>query len=124
VGAAEVPRHLAAGDLGLALRQPTFSMQAVAPIKLGEYLLCGVPVLATRGIGDSEALVPDTVGRLLDTMTPASLDAAATWFVNDVLPARGRFRADCREQGQRCFGIEAMVDAYAEAIVAKEPAAP
>lgn len=114
--AADVPRLLAAGHLGVALRRPTFSMQAVAPIKLGEYLLCGLPVLATRGIGDSEALLPESVGRLLDAMEPASLEAAAAWFIDDVLASRDAYRDACRTQGLRCFGIDAMVDAYAAAI--------
>src|SRR5690606_35943047 len=46
VNSEEVPSYLNAADLGFALRQPKFSMQGVAPIKLGEYLLCGLPVIA------------------------------------------------------------------------------
>lgn len=116
VAAAEVPRHLAAADLGLALRQPSFSMEAVAPIKLGEYLLCGVPVLATRAIGDSEELLSDGVGRLLESMNAAELDAAADWFTRAVLGDLTAFRLRCREQGMRAFGIEATVDAFHRAI--------
>ena len=56
VPAEVVPQYLGCADLGLAMRQPSFSMQAVAPIKLGEYLLCGLPVLATAGIGDTGAI--------------------------------------------------------------------
>ncbi|MFC0344187.1 glycosyltransferase [Epilithonimonas hispanica] len=50
----EVPFYLNAADVAFALRQPTFSMQGVAPIKLGEYLLCGLPVIASKGIGDTD----------------------------------------------------------------------
>jgi len=31
-------------------------MQGVAPIKLGEYLLMGLPTIASAGIGDTEAI--------------------------------------------------------------------
>jgi len=53
----EVPFWLNAGDIAFGLRQPTYSMQGVAPIKLGEYLLCGIPVIASKGIGDSEEIL-------------------------------------------------------------------
>ncbi|MEN2436110.1 glycosyltransferase [Weeksellaceae bacterium A-14] len=53
----EVPYWLNAGDIAFGLRQPTYSMQGVAPIKLGEYLLCGLPVIASKGIGDSEEIL-------------------------------------------------------------------
>lgn len=116
VPSADVPRYLAAADIGLALRQPSFSMRAVAPIKLGEYLLCGVPVLATRGIGDSEELLPHGVGMLVDAMGSGELDAAADWFVQAVLGDAEGFRSRCREQGVRAFGIDATVDAFDGAI--------
>lgn len=53
----EVPYWLNAGDIAFGLREPTYSMQGVAPIKLGEYLLCGIPVIASKGIGDSEEIL-------------------------------------------------------------------
>ena len=53
----EVPFYLNAGDVAFALRQPSFSMQGVAPIKLGEYLLCGLPVIASKGIGDTDDIL-------------------------------------------------------------------
>src|SRR5690606_26647813 len=53
----EVPFWLNAGDIAFGLRQPTYSMQGVAPIKVGEYLLCGIPVIASKGIGDSEEIL-------------------------------------------------------------------
>lgn len=53
----EVPFFLNAADVAFALRQPTFSMQGVAPIKLGEYLLCGLPVIASKGIGDTDDIL-------------------------------------------------------------------
>ncbi|MDQ3228538.1 MAG: glycosyltransferase [Pseudomonadota bacterium] len=116
VAADDVARFLGAADLGLALRRPTFSMQAVAPIKLGEYLLCGIPVLATQGIGDTDALLTPDVGRSLAAMTPDTLDAAADWFVRDVLQDREGFRARSRKAGLQNFNLAATVEAYANAI--------
>ncbi|WP_460759178.1 glycosyltransferase [Niabella terrae] len=53
----QVPFYLNASDLGFALRKPKCSMKGVAPIKLGEYLLCGLPVVTSKGIGDTEELI-------------------------------------------------------------------
>lgn len=53
---AAVPEYLNAADVAFAIRKPTFSMQGVAPIKLGEYLLMGLPTIASAGIGDTEAI--------------------------------------------------------------------
>lgn len=57
VPSAKVSFYLNGGDVAFGLRKPTFSMQGVAPIKLGEYLLCGLPVIASKGIGDTEKIL-------------------------------------------------------------------
>jgi hypothetical protein len=50
----EIPKYLSAGDVGLSLRKFAPSLAGLAPIKLGEYLLMGLPVIASRGVGDTE----------------------------------------------------------------------
>jgi len=38
-----------------------------SPIKFGEYLCCGLPVIMTPGIGDTEEIIEKhRIGRLLD----------------------------------------------------------
>jgi len=54
---AEVPNYLSAVDIAFAIREPKFSMKGVAPIKLGEYLLMGIPTIASVGIGDTEQIL-------------------------------------------------------------------
>lgn len=110
-----VPQYLACADLGLALRQPSFSMQAVAPIKLGEYLLCGLPVVATAGIGDTEAISAGA-GMLLQRMDDAELKAAADWFIDSVLPQRENYRASSRAVGLSRFSLEASAESYQKAL--------
>lgn len=53
----EIPFWLSSADIAFGLRQPSFSMQGVAPIKLGEYLLVNLPTIASKGIGDSEEIL-------------------------------------------------------------------
>ncbi|WP_349617555.1 glycosyltransferase [Azotobacter salinestris] len=110
-----VPGYLACADLGLALRRSSFSMRGVAPIKLGEYLLCGLPVLASPGIGDTDAIAA-RAGRLLAAPADAELERAARWFCDEVLVQREAWRERCRNLGLRHFSLEACADAYAAAL--------
>jgi len=114
VSAKAVPQYLGCADLGLALRQPSFSMQAVAPIKLGEYLLCGLPVVATARIGDTNA-ISDDVGMVLQRMDDDDLKASADWFIDSVLPLRNSYRAKCRIISLNRFSLEASAASYLQA---------
>lgn len=53
----EIPNYLSVADIAFAIREPKFSMQGIAPIKLGEYLLMGIPTIASLGIGDTEQIL-------------------------------------------------------------------
>lgn len=58
----EVPMYLSAADIAFSLRIPRYSMRGVFPIKLAEYLLMGLPVITSKGIGDTEDLLKDAPG--------------------------------------------------------------
>lgn len=115
VAADAVPAYLACADLGLGFRQPTFSMQGVAPIKLGEYLLCGLPLVATRGIGDTHN-IDAAAGYMVDKMDEPELQSVADWFTGQVLPNRTQLREHCRQVGLRSFSLEASVASYQQAL--------
>ena len=114
VSSTEVPRYLACADLGLALRRPSFSMQAVAPIKIGEYLLCGLPVVATNGVGDTSR-IRDDIGFLVERMDENEMEAVADWFFSKVLPDRDGFAKRCRTLGRESFSLDSCVDDYVSA---------
>lgn len=111
----DVPEWVSAGDLGLAFREPKFSMKAVAPIKLGEYLLCGLPVVATNGVGDSH-LIGDDAGFLVDHDKPETIASVSEWFINTVLPNREKFRNQCVAIGREYFSLESSVKSYVSAL--------
>jgi len=108
----EVPSYLSASDLGVSFRDPSFSMKAIAPIKNGEYLLSGLPVIANVTTGD---LLRDHDGgatKVLNTLDRTSLSAGAEWFLGTVLQTRERLRASARELGLRHFGLRQAVESY------------
>lgn len=113
VAASDVPRYLGASDLGLAFIRPSFSMQAAAAIKLGEYLLCGLPILTTRAIGDTDEIISDSIGSAMINMSSQELATAADWFIDTVLPNADLFRKNCRNEGVKNFGLNNTVVKYA-----------
>jgi hypothetical protein len=80
VPSSQVPRYLAAADIAFAIRNPTFSMQGINPIKLGEYLLMDLPCIASKGIGDTEIILqecPDCF--LFDHEKTDNIELAVEW---------------------------------------------
>jgi glycosyltransferase involved in cell wall biosynthesis len=74
----EMPAFLAAADVGLSFRLSSPSQTACSPIKNGEYLACGLPVVSTPGAGDySELIVRERVGVVVDVSCPAAFAARA-----------------------------------------------
>jgi hypothetical protein len=111
----EVPSNLAAADLGLCFYQDSFSNRAFQATKLGEYLLCGLAVAGTPN-----ALpfgLPDTVAaHSVGMMSDDELDAAALWFVRDVLAQRDPIRSEARRLGIAHLAVDATVSSYSTAI--------
>lgn len=54
---AEMPSYLSAADAGIAFYKPGLSKLATSPVKVTEYLACGLPVILNSGIGDSDAIL-------------------------------------------------------------------
>lgn len=74
---AEVPRHLRASDLGVLLRAPDPLNEVACPTKFAEYVLSGLPVLISAGIGDCSPFVAEHgAGVVLERPDPAAAVAA------------------------------------------------
>lgn len=105
----EVPKYLSAGDVAFALREPKFSMQGVAPIKLGEYFLMGIPTIASAGIGDTEELMKTAPHSFLFYHNEAKSITDAVDFVENL----GNVNHDkIREFGINFFSIEKSAESY------------
>ena len=50
----DMNRYLSAADLGLVIIPPTPSQKYRSPIKVAEYMLCGVPYLVCKGISEDD----------------------------------------------------------------------
>ena len=115
VPAEKVSFYLNGGDVAFGLRKPTFSMQGVAPIKLGEYLLCGLPVIASKGIGDTEKILENFEECYLYDHSIGLLPQIAQ-IKNFVEKAIFVDRNNIAEKAQHYFSLEAAAESYLKAI--------
>ena len=107
----EVPYYLNAGDAAFALRQPSFSMQGVAPIKLGEYLLCGLPVIASKGIGDTGDILKNFEECYLYDHS-IGLQSQSKLIINFLEKAIFADKSRIADKAKDYFSLEAAADSY------------
>lgn len=95
----EVPRYLRAADLGVLLRAPDPLNEVACPTKFAEYVITGLPVLISAGIGDCSPLVAsENAGAVLDVPDPGAAIAAVAKIRSEPEAAR---RARIAAVGQR-----------------------
>lgn len=109
----QVPNYLSAADVAFAIREPKYSMQGVAPIKLGEYLLMGLPTIASAGIGDSEDILTRVPDCFLFRHDQKSAIANAVTFVEQLGEVKHQV---IREYGIRYFSMEKSAVSYIQSL--------
>ena len=109
----EVPKYLNVADVAFAIREPKISMQGVAPIKLGEYLLMNLPTIASAGIGDSEEILSEIPNCLLFHHDNPEMINQSNQFVENLKNAKIE---DIRKYGLTYFSIEKSAESYIKAL--------
>ncbi len=91
----EAFHYLVSADVGLLIREPIEINRVASPVKLAEFLACGVPVLVTEGVGDYSTLV-DKSGCGLVVKYPGTSDIEEiTYFLKEVETQRALFQEKC-----------------------------
>ena len=107
----EVPALIARMDAGACFVRPQFSKISSAPTKFAEYLACGVPVVATEGVGDMAEIIREgRVGLIVTRVDAREIGRLA----DDLLDLRGdaTIRKRCRSVAEQRFSLEAGVAHY------------
>ncbi|MBI2755085.1 MAG: glycosyltransferase [Chloroflexi bacterium] len=108
----QVPSYLAVAEAGLCFVKPAFSKLASSPIKLGEYLATGLPVIATAGVGDVDEMIQgNRVGTLISQFSDE--DFRATWSRFDAASIDPSLRPRCRATAESLLDVAAGVARYA-----------
>jgi glycosyltransferase involved in cell wall biosynthesis len=102
VSPTELPEYLSAADVAVSFIKRCYSKQASSPTKNAEYLACGVPIVANRGVGDVDELIDaNHIGVIVDELSAdgyrVALDA-----LNQLVDVSDR----CRQTARREFDLE------------------
>jgi glycosyltransferase involved in cell wall biosynthesis len=107
-GRDDVPRLLAAADLGIAFKQPTFSAAGCSPTKMAEMLAVGIPFVANVGVGDvAEILSRTNSGVAVSGFSDDDYRQALSQIEGASVDARER-----RQAAIDCFDVEMGVERY------------
>jgi glycosyltransferase involved in cell wall biosynthesis len=92
---ADMPAFLSAADAGLAFVRPSPAKRSASPTKCGEYLACGLPMVASGGVGDVDEWLERTGAGALVTQHSRDAYAEAADRVRTLATSanRDRFRA-------------------------------
>jgi glycosyltransferase involved in cell wall biosynthesis len=116
----EVPRYIGRMSAGVAFYQSGYSRLACAPTKLAEYLGCGVPCLASRGVGDvSHTLELNRVGVGLSGLTTEDMESGVRKLV--ALVFEDDIQERCRQAATELFALEVGTRAYSRMYDALSP---
>jgi glycosyltransferase involved in cell wall biosynthesis len=107
----DVPRHLAAGDVGLCFLGRHASKVASSPTKYGEYLAAGLPVVTNPWIGDAGTLASEPAWVLADDFNATTYRAVASRLAV-LLSRQAETRLAARNLARREFSLEAAVARY------------
>jgi glycosyltransferase involved in cell wall biosynthesis len=112
VAPTEVSAYLSAADAGIAFYKPTFSRQATSPVKVSEYLACGLPVIINAGVGDSDTFVSDQrVGAVVSDFSDAGYQDTLAALIKLLSPD---IRAHARQVAERFLDVRQVgVQRYA-----------
>ena len=82
----KLPHSLCCADVGLLIRETNGVNRVASPTKFSEYVGCGVPVLLTRSIGDTESYVKQINGGwVLDSLeSPTALEGCVLDILRDI----------------------------------------
>lgn len=107
----EVSLYLNIADAGLFFIMPTFSKQFSSPIKFGEYLSCGLPVITNSGVGDIDIQLKPFAGIFLKGFSRQDYEKA----VDMLLESRRFFdKRKIREYVKKILSLEIGVEKYAQ----------
>ncbi|MBW3466577.1 hypothetical protein [Arthrospiribacter ruber] len=106
----EIPAFLNAADLGLSLRKEAPSIAGLSPIKTGEYLIMGLPVVLSPGVGDTDEILRGKDFAYF--WEKGGEEGLMLWLQN----LKSHNSAEIREFAMNYFSLEKSVEDYSVAL--------
>ncbi|OWP61481.1 hypothetical protein CDA63_19235 [Hymenobacter amundsenii] len=103
----EVPAYISAADFGLVAVPPLPSQRFRSPIKVGEYLCCGLPYLVCKGVSEDDLVANQYgVGVVVDRFDRREGARMATEVAEFLAEDKEKLRSRCREAGIAYRGLQ------------------
>jgi glycosyltransferase involved in cell wall biosynthesis len=109
---ANVPSYLNNTHVGLAFYKSGYSRKGCSPVKVGEYLACGLPVIITQGVGDTERIiVKENVGLIIRNFNEYEYRKVSGGLA-DLLRQQPDLGQRCRLVARKYFSLEDGIERY------------
>jgi glycosyltransferase involved in cell wall biosynthesis len=109
----EVPKYLNIFDFAFAIIEPKWSMQGAAAVKVGEYLLMGIPTIASSGIGDTDEILENQEQCFLFNHEDQNDVENSLHFIKN---SKNINRDEIRNFAIQYFSIEKSAESYLNAL--------
>lgn len=102
----QVPAYISAADFGLVAVPPTPAQRFRSPIKVGEYLCCGLPYLTCRGVSEDDRVAEEAnVGVAVAEFSTAEAYRVAPRIAAFLAEDDATLRPRCRQAGVAYRGL-------------------
>lgn len=121
VASSDVPDWLSAADAGIILRHDVLVNQVASPVKITEYLACGLAVVCSEGIGDQSEMVDRAgAGVVVRDDDPAAVSKAVA-LLRQVKADPETMRERAQKLVAERFSWPAYLAVYREAYAPRQP---
>lgn len=109
IPASEVNNLLIMGDFGVIFRDDRIRSKVCAPIKLGEYLASGLPILSMSEIGDTDSIIHDyNVGVIVKNVNEILIELKKIIELTNV----PNIKKTCRKAAEKRLSLVSSADKY------------
>ncbi len=107
VSYSEMPFYLNAADVAIIWREKSIVNKVASPVKFGEYVCCGLPVIANESVDMiKEYIKKNSCGLLINSLDDID--------INSLNRLKQINRQAIAETGLSNFGIDKIIDQYSQ----------
>jgi hypothetical protein len=107
----EIEGYISACDMGMVAIPPLDSQRYRTPVKIGNYLACGLPILLNRGIADDDDLAEEeAVGVVFESLAQVDMSIPLRTLQLLIQEERSVLQTRCRAAAIRHRGLQNSVD--------------
>lgn len=107
----EIEGYISACDMGIVAIPPLDSQKYRTPVKIGNYLACGIPFIVNRGIADDDIMAEEeNVGVVFESLDEQDFAPAMPTLKAFMKEDRTQLRARCRAAAIKHRGIQNSVE--------------